>query len=138
MAAMSGVEVFIDTSAIYALLVAEDQQHHRARALLAGLQQEGASLLTTSFVIHESTALLQSRIGVTAVRRLYQQVVPAVEVEWMTGSDFERAMLALLSANRRDVSLADWSSFDTMRRRRIERAFAFDPHFTEQGFRLVG
>jgi len=38
---------------------------------------------------------------------------------------------------RRETSLGDWTSFEVMRRENIEVAFAFDPGFTRQGFRLV-
>jgi predicted nucleic acid-binding protein len=129
--------VFVDTSAIYALLVEEDDRHERARAILSELQRENVSLVSTSFVVQESVALLQSRIGVSAVRTLHQLVVPTLEIEWVESTHYERAMLALLAASRREVSLADWTSFDTMRRRGIERAFAFDPHFAEQGFAVL-
>jgi predicted nucleic acid-binding protein len=129
--------VFVDTSAIYALLVAEDLQHARARAILAALHREDTSLVSTSFVVHESAALLKARIGISAVRTMHRDVLPVLDVEWVGATGFERAMLSLLSASRRDVSLADWASFDTMRQRGIDRAFAFDPHFTEQGFTLV-
>jgi predicted nucleic acid-binding protein len=129
--------VFVDTSAIYALLVTEDDQHEQAKAILTTLQHENVSLVSTSFVVHESAALLQSRIGVPAVRTFHHHVVPALDIEWIASAHYERAVLALFSAGRRDVSLADWTSFDTMRRRGIERAFAFDPHFAEQGFTLA-
>lgn len=129
--------IFVDTSAIYALLVVEDDRHERAKAILRDLEGENALLVSTSFVIHETAALLQARIGVAAVRTLHQQVVPAIDIAWIESAGYARAMLALLAANRRDVSLADWTSFDTMRQRGIERAFAFDPHFAEQGFEVT-
>ena len=47
------------------------------------------------------------------------------------------AVTALLAGVRRRVSLVDWVSFELMRRRRIERAFAFDRDFERQGFEAV-
>jgi predicted nucleic acid-binding protein len=47
------------------------------------------------------------------------------------------ALAALLAARRRRLSLVDCVSFETMRHLSVTRAFAFDPHFTEQGFELV-
>jgi predicted nucleic acid-binding protein len=44
---------------------------------------------------------------------------------------------ASLAAPRRRVSLVDWASFELMRRRGIERAFAFDRDFSTQGFEIV-
>ncbi len=130
------MSVFVDTSAIYALLVAEDGRHEQAKATLTSLQHENAALVSTSFVLHESVALLQSRIGIAAVRTFHRHVVPALDVEWIDAARYDRAMVALLAANTRHLSLTDWISFDTMRGRGIERAFAFDTHFAEQGFTL--
>ena len=54
-----------------------------------------------------------------------------------TASDHDLAGTALLAAGRRDISLVDFSSFQVMRRMELRRAFAFDPHFSEQGFEVV-
>lgn len=43
----------------------------------------------------------------------------------------------MLVAGRRDLSLVDCSSFVTMRRLGIKKAFALDEHFREQGFELL-
>ena len=130
------MSVFVDTSAIYALLVADDGRHEQAKTILTSLRHENAALVSTSFVVHESVALLQSRIGIGAARTFHQYVFPALNVDWIDAARYERAMVALLAANTRHLSLTDWISFDTMRGRGIERVFAFDTHFTEQGFRL--
>ncbi|MDP2857839.1 MAG: VapC toxin family PIN domain ribonuclease, partial [Bacillota bacterium] len=44
---------------------------------------------------------------------------------------------ALLTAGRRNLSLVDCVSFDVMRRLGMEKAFAFDAHFAEQGFQCM-
>ncbi len=41
---------------------------------------------------------------------------------------------ALLAANRRQLSLVDCVSFVVCRQRQLEQVFAFDTHFSEQGF----
>ena len=43
----------------------------------------------------------------------------------------------VFAANRRQLSLVDCSSFETMRRVRIEKVFTFDEHFREQGFEVI-
>ena len=47
------------------------------------------------------------------------------------------AFHALLVASRRRLSLVDCASFECMRSAGLERAFCFDPYFTEQGFSVV-
>ena len=129
--------VYLDTSAIYALLVPEDDEHERSRAILAFLDQMDAELVTSSYVLQETAALLQSRIGVSAVRIFQEKLFPVLEIEWITRDLYERAVVALLAASKRQVSLTDWTSFEVMRKRGIKAAFAFDDHFEEQGFELV-
>lgn len=128
---------FVDTSGLYALLVAEDARHDAARHALRVLQDQGAVLVTTSFVLQETIALLQARAGIAAVRTFERLVVPSLEVVWVDEPLYRRALGALLAANRRAVSLTDWTSFEVMRSRQIQQAFAFDPHFVEQGFENV-
>ena len=73
-------EVFADTSALYALLVDTDANHEASLAAASSLRGEGARLVTTSFVVLETVSLLQSRIGVEAVRTFYRDVLPLLEV----------------------------------------------------------
>lgn len=130
-------EVFVDTSALYALLVETDDKHLVARGALPALRGGGANLVTSSFVVLESVTLLQSRIGVAAVRAFYGDVLPLLVVVWVGEGMLHRAMVSLLAASLRGVSLTDWSSFTIMRERGIERVFAFDGDFARQGFKLV-
>ena len=58
-------------------------------------------------------------------------------VTWVDEGLHRAAMTALLTARRRDFSLVDCVSFETMRRAGAARAFAFERHFRQQGFDLV-
>jgi predicted nucleic acid-binding protein len=127
----------VDTSGIYALLVAEDNEHERARSILASLDTADVELVSSSFVLQEILALLQARIGIAAVRTFQEKVFPVLDVEWITKDIYERAVAALLAASKRGVSLTDWASFEIMRSRGIQTAFAFDEQFEEQGFELL-
>ena len=63
------MSTFVDTSALYAVLDADDERHTAAGAqwdrLLAGRE----ALHTTNYVLVETTALLQSRIGMGETQR---------------------------------------------------------------------
>lgn len=134
---MDKVEIFVDTSAIYALLVARDHNHGAARAIAAHLAAERSPLVSSSFVLQESVALLQARSGVSAVRTFDQDIRPLLRVVWVDHDLYGRAMEALLAAGKRNVSIADWTSFVIMREEVIAHAFAFDPHFSDQGFHTL-
>ncbi|MFH1176142.1 MAG: PIN domain-containing protein [Acidobacteriota bacterium] len=127
---------FVDTSEWFALLDADDQNHAAARkAWLAALNSSDA-LVTSNYVLVETVALVQHRLGIDAVRALWRDLLPPVEVEWVTSEEHAAAMAALVAAGRRGLSLVDCTSFQIMRRMAIEDVLAFDRHFEEQGFRL--
>jgi uncharacterized protein len=63
--------------------------------------------------------------------------VPLLNVYWVQPERHNLVVTALLSANRRQLSLVDCTSFVVMRELRIDRVFAFDHHFAEQGFTLL-
>jgi len=65
---------------------------------------------------------------------LFEDLVPAMSVVWVTEQVHAAALSARLAAVGRRVSLADWVSFEVMRREGCRAAFAFDPDFKAQGF----
>jgi predicted nucleic acid-binding protein len=128
------VSVFVDTSALLAVLDGDDESHARADVAWRKLLASEEPLATTNYVLVETFALLQSRLGLDAVRALEQDVVPALRVIWVQPELHAAAATALLTAGRRRLSLVDCVSFEAMRRAGIRRAFVFDRHFAEQGF----
>jgi predicted nucleic acid-binding protein len=132
------VSVFVDTSFFIALLDDDDDVHAAAVLLWRRAAEERQSVLTSNYVVVESCAVLQRRLGVSAVRRLVRQLLDPVDVEWVTREDQERAVEALLVADRRQLSIVDCTSFAMMRRLLVRECLAFDQHFAEQGFSPVG
>jgi predicted nucleic acid-binding protein len=129
---------FVDTSAIYALLDRDDQNHAMARARWIGLLDSGQSLFTTNYVVVEICALAQHRLGLNAVRAVQEEILPAMQVNWIGEQTHTLAMTALLAARRRKLSLVDCASFAAMRQAGVRSAFAFDQHFAEEGFSFLG
>lgn len=130
-------EIFADTSALYALLDRSDRVHRSAAAAFDRIDGNTSQLVTTSYVVLETVSLLHARLGVAAVRDWRDAFEPLLTIAWITRELHDRGMVAMTSAAKRQVSLTDWTSFEFMRIRRIPRAFAFDPHFREQGFELL-
>jgi len=126
----------LDTSALLALVVGSDEAHEEAREGFGRLRAERASLVTSSYVLVETYALLQSRIGLGAVRVFREAFAPLLEVLWVDEIVHEQALDALLLRNARKLSLVDATSFALMQANRVDRAFAFDTHFQEQGYTL--
>lgn len=131
------MRVFVDTSALYSLLDAKDKNHASGRDIWQNLLEENAKLVTSNYVIGETTALVQNRLGMDAVTDLHESILPLVQVEWVEQTSHQSGVSALLTAKRRQLSLVDCISFETCRKLGIKDVFAFDEHFGEQQFNLL-
>ena len=131
------MSVFADTSALYALLVGSEDGHadlvQAFRNVLAG----NRPLRTTSYVLIETIALLQSRVGLEPVRDFDEHVFPLLSVEWVSEDLYRRGTRRLSMENRRRLSLVDCVSFEFMRQQGISDVLGFDRHFEEAGYRLL-
>jgi uncharacterized protein len=129
--------IFVDSSALLAVLDRDEERHAQAAHVWGELLKGDAALITTHYVLLETAAVAQRRIGVAAVRELHDQVAPALTITWVSEDLHTRGMGAVLSAARRKLSLVDCISFLTMHDNRADTAFAFDAHFEEQGFTVI-
>jgi predicted nucleic acid-binding protein len=128
--------ILLDTSAIYALADRNDRYHAEAGRILAGLTAAGEEFVLHSYVMGESAALLQSRLGRRAALAFLAEA-GAHHLEWI-GPDLHGEAVAMLGRLKGEgIGLADCASFVVMRYRGIREAFSFAPHFADQGFRLA-
>ena len=128
------MNIFVDTSAMLALLDRNDISHALAARIWQRLINEKHELFTTNYVLVETATLLQARIGIEAVRELQDTIAPLLKPIWIDKAVHESSMQALLLANLRRLSLVDCSSMTVARQSGIDRFFAFDRHFSERGF----
>lgn len=126
--------IFLDTSAIYALADRSDGNHDRARRQFARILEAASSIVTHNYVLIESFALLQRWLGLSSAIALHESS-RAFDVVWID-EEIHREAASRWAGGRRSLSFVDHVSFVLMERRRIEVAFAFDPDFSEAGFRL--
>ncbi len=131
------MKVFVDTSAFYALLDRDDSNHQRAKKRWADLLTSETVLVTNNYVLVETFALIQNRLGMEAVRGFQEDILPLINVEFINSGVHKSSVSALLASSRRKLSLVDCVSFETMRNLGIKTVFAFDPHFKEQGFDTI-
>ena len=125
--------IFVDTSAIYALASERDSRHREARRSFKMLLQTERPLVTHSYVVAESMALLHHRLG-RNVALTFAFEARGFEMEWVDDRLHRSAVDALREAPA-SVSLVDQVSFLVMRQRGIEEAFAFDDDFLKAGFK---
>ena len=129
--------VFVDTSGIMAMLVANDRFHRQAKNTFKRLAQDGVALVTSSYILVETYALLGRRLGLEAVQTFRSEFAPVFDVVWVDQDLHDAGLDLLAREGRRDLSLVDATSFVIMRRQRIDDAFTYDSHFSEAGFAQV-
>ncbi len=129
--------IYVDTSAFLALINSEDPNHDRAMEAWEQLISDEQKLVCNNYVLVETIALIQRRVGLSAVSILHNDIVPFIEVDWLDKELHNVIIKVLRKSNRRPISFVDSSSFDTMRRYEIKTVFAFDSHFSEHGFEVI-
>ena len=111
--------------------------HSAADSVWIQLLESNESLHTSNYILVETYALLQHRIGMEAVRAFTSDILPVLNVSYITEAAHRIAIHSLLIAMRRRLSLVDCSSFETIATLGIDRVFCFDQHFREQGFDVI-
>lgn len=77
------MRIFVDTSAFLAVLNQQDKFHLPAKQTWQEMLTADTHLFTSNYVLLETTALLQHRFGVDAVRLFENSIRPVVETLWM-------------------------------------------------------
>ena len=123
--------VLWDSSAILALLDADDADHARAVAVARAIASEERPSFITNYVEAEAHALLLRKLGRTvALRWLLVGGLPVVRA---LPAEEERAREILARHTDKDWTLCDAISFAVLEARHIARAFTFDHHFRQYG-----
>ena len=131
-------QLFVDTSAYFALTDRRDENHESAVRILRQLIRENSELLTTNYVVAETHALLLNRIGsqtaLQVIEALYQSQTRIYRVR---EAEENKAIEIIRRYTDKEFSLVDAISFATMERFHLTQAFAFDHHFAQYGFSLL-
>jgi predicted nucleic acid-binding protein len=125
--------MFVDTSALYALMDRDDRNHAGAARFWSGINV-AEPLVTHSYVLVETSALVQRRLGIEALRVLVDELTLPISTVFVDRTVHDAAVSGVLAAQLRQLSLVDMVSFEVMRRAGIRTAFAFDDHFARFGF----
>ncbi len=130
--------VFVDTSAIFALLVADDRRHADAvRAWDASVAESGCRIVTSNYVVAESYDLTRRRLGIDALRVADTFVRTYLEIVFVARQQHERARTLLISRATQDLSLVDCASVVIARDEEVDAVFAYDRHFEDERFTLL-
>jgi predicted nucleic acid-binding protein len=123
--------VLWDSSAILALLDADDADHARAVAVAREIASDARPSFVTNYIEAEAHALLLRKLGRTIARQwLLTGGLPVVRV---LPAEEQRAREILARHAEKDWTLCDAISFAVLDGRRVGRAFTFDYHFRQYG-----
>ena len=129
---------FVDTSAFVTLLDDADERFARASRWIDEVAVEHAEpLITHNYVVAETIAVVQRRLGNPATRAFVDHLLPVCELRFAGRDLHDRATVAYLAGLTRKTSFVDRVSFELMRMEGIQRAFAFDDDFGRAGFETV-
>jgi len=131
------MKIFADTSGLFALLVKNDYMHIRAEKNFEYFAKNKIRLITSSFVLVETIALLQRRVSLEAVQDFYTRIDPLLEIIWVGEDLYTRSIQRLILFKTEDISLVDCLSFEIMEAQEITHAFTFDKHYEDQGFTIA-
>ena len=121
--------VLWDSSAILALLDADDADHERAVAIAGQIASERRPSFITNYIEVEAHALLLRKLGRMLAREwLLAGGLPVIRV---LPEEEERAREIVARHSDKDWSLCDAISFAVLDVRGIRRAFSFDRHFLQ-------
>jgi predicted nucleic acid-binding protein len=126
--------VFVDTSGFYAFLDGTDSFHPACKELFFRAERDDWHLLTSSFVVHETWALVQARLGWNALEDWLTVLLPRTEIVWVDERLYLAAAARGRQARQRRLSLTDCTSFEVMLAANCRYAIADDEHFRKQGF----
>lgn len=124
--------VFIDSSAIVALVDQDDTSHQDAVTAYHGLVAAGYRLFTTNYVLAESYDLLRTGVGHAVARQWLKD--SGLATYHADEQDERRARRMVLKARgAQGLTITDAISLIVMERFGVSDAFAVDPNFLSGG-----
>ena len=127
---MTTSSILIDTGAWYALADEGDSHHAEARSFYPGDGLSRSDFVTTTLIVAETWALLNSRLGRSAALSFWEGLrETSTEIVAVESGDLDLAWRIVVDWSDQDFSVVDCATFTVMERLGISDAFAFDSHF---------
>jgi predicted nucleic acid-binding protein len=75
------MSILIDTSGFIAVLNRDDVCHNQASETWKDILTSPETLVTTNYVLVETCAMVQNRLGIHAIKKFQEDVVPVLQVD---------------------------------------------------------
>jgi predicted nucleic acid-binding protein len=128
-------KVFLDTSYLLALELANDQNHQAAQAHWQQVTITENAFVTTSYIFDEVVTYFNSRNHHTKAVQVgnYLLLSPSVQLVHVDETLFYLGWAYFQQHQDKQYSLTDSISFIVMQQYDIQVAYTFDQHFTQAG-----
>ena len=127
--------ILVDTSALLALLDADDPRQAVVRATFA--QHPDDDLVTHGYVVAESIAVARRRLGVDGVIALLDDVLPAIELLQVDAATHATAQARYRASLPSGTSFVDQVSLAVIERHGIDTVFVLDPDSARPGVTVI-
>jgi predicted nucleic acid-binding protein len=127
--------ILVDTSALLALLDADDPRQDAVRATFA--EHPDDDLVTHGYIVAESLAVARRRLSVDGVITLLDDVLPAIAVLPVDSATHAIAQASYRASRPSGVSFVDHVSFAVMDREAIRTAIVLDADFVRPGLTIL-
>jgi predicted nucleic acid-binding protein len=129
--------VLWDSSAVLALIDADDRDHERAVKTARRIALEQRPSFITNYIEVEAHALLLRKLGRTLAREWL--LTGGLAIVRVTPDEESRAKEIIVRHSDKNWSLCDAISFAVLEIRHVRRVFTFDRHFKQFGqFEVLG
>lgn len=129
--------VFVDTSALYALVNKADQDHTSALRCIEDISQNHLPVLISNFIFDEIYTLLLTKMGRTIATEFGERLREEWIIESVSFEDEEIAWNIITKNADKNYSYTDATSFAIMKRLGLTTAFTYDHHFSQHGMTVI-
>ncbi|MBI2980781.1 MAG: PIN domain-containing protein [Deltaproteobacteria bacterium] len=130
--------LFIDTSALIALVHPQDQYHDRIRSYF---RRSGEAIrgVTSSLVLSEFLTFFSRHGDLRRALDFYERILENrdLKIIWVDRKLHQESSKLLLKYADQGLSFTDAASVAVMKRERLTQALAFDDDFVKVGFQTL-
>jgi predicted nucleic acid-binding protein len=124
--------IFVDTGALFAYSIPDDEHHFAARLWV---RQNRQPMITTDYVIDEVLTLMKARGQFSRAAKLGELLFSGrlATIYYLTEDDIGAAWQIFRTHSDKDWSFTDCTSKVVIEKFELTYAFAFDQHFRQFG-----
>lgn len=132
------MNLFVDTSAWYALNDRSDQHRDAALESMSRISSGQVGLITSDYILDESLTLISARTNRRTAIAFGDLLLKSSTIQLVTITEELRqsAFELFKKFSDKDLSFTDCTSFALMKQLKLKTAFTFDDHFRQVGFEI--